>query len=66
MVCSECRTGGDLNRQSMNAFNEGRLDAYEDLKFRAKVAHEKCRQYGCACQHWTDSDTIQHTVSASG
>lgn len=65
MVCSDCRMGGEHHRRSMDAFNEGRLDEYEDQKFRAKVAHEKCRNNGCFCQHWTESNLIREgTVRA--
>lgn len=60
MVCVECRRAGALNLSAINAFNEGRLDEYEDLKYRAEIAHQECaaKGGGCYCQHRTGLNNI--------
>lgn len=59
MVCGECVIGGSINRQAIDAFNEGRLDEFDDLKFRAQVAHSRCTYPSCNCQHDVGRDLIQ-------
>lgn len=43
----------------MVAFNEGKLDDYEELKFKARQQHNKCIYSGCPCQHWVDGNAIR-------
>lgn len=62
MVCSDCRMGGDLNKRAMDAFNEGRLDDFDDLKFKATVAHARCGSNGCFCQHTVGQDLLRKDV----
>lgn len=61
-VCSECRIAGSIKREALVAFNEGKLDRYEELKFKARVQHERCSISGCVCQHWVESDAIRPGV----
>jgi hypothetical protein len=49
MICSPCRTGGEVNSEAVAYLNDGDLAGYENRKVIAQSFHAKCS--GCTCQH---------------
>jgi hypothetical protein len=50
MICSTCRTAGQLNYRGMYKLNDKPGQAKEDFE-AAREKHEECKGKGCTCQH---------------
>lgn len=55
MICTDCRTAGNLNERGLTAMIEDKKKAAETCFTQSEFMHDQCR--GCDCQHHTRSQT---------
>jgi hypothetical protein len=57
MICTDCRTAGNLNERGLTAMIEDKKKAAETCFAQSEFMHDQCR--GCDCQHHTRSQTVR-------